>query len=241
MHAVILAGGLGTRLRPFSITIPKPLLPLGDRPIVDILLTQLSLHGYSSVSICLGYMAPLFQAMIGDGSKWKMKIDYVLEEQPLGTAGALRLIKNLPEHFLVVNGDTLTSLNFGLLYCSHVKSEAVATVFSARINEYVDYGVVEFDSYGTLKSYTEKPTNVYHVSTGVYALSRNIMEHDNGIGRLDMPDLFRRAMEAGQKIYCHREDSVYWRDIGRFDHFEAASKDFQEKPELFFGRQAEKF
>ena len=133
MHAVILAGGLGTRLRPFSLTIPKPLLPLGDKPIVDIILTQLSAKGFTRITLLLGYMPHLFQAFLGDGTRWGVEIEYVVEDAPLGTAGALRLIQDPPEHFLVVNGDTLTDLDFGDMLRAHVASKSMASIFVARV------------------------------------------------------------------------------------------------------------
>jgi len=233
MHAVILAGGLGTRLRPFSVTIPKPLLPLGDKPIIDIILTQLSYRKFTRVTVLLGHMSSLFQAFLGDGSKWGLSLEYVVEEVPLGTAGALRLIQDPAENFLVVNGDTLTTLDFGRMLSSHGECAALASIFCARIEEFVDYGVVEFDGDRRLMAYKEKPTSTYYVSTGVYALRREILRFDSGEGRLDMPDLFKRAMKEGGAINCHIEDDAYWRDIGRFDHFDAASKDFQENRSRF--------
>lgn len=239
MHAFILAGGLGTRLRPFSFTIPKPLLPIGDRPIIDILLTQLNACGFKSATISLGYMAPLFEAFVGKGTQWELAIDYVSENEPLGTAGAMRLATNLPEHFLVVNGDTLTDLDFGDMLRSHAASSAIASIFSARVDEFVDYGVVSFDDEGFLQKYDEKPTHKYHVSTGVYALSRDILNFDTGAGRLDMPDLLRTAVAKGERVYCHRDDSAYWRDIGRFDHLEEASRDFDQMKEKFIKRKIE--
>jgi NDP-sugar pyrophosphorylase family protein len=227
MHAFILAGGLGTRLRPFSFTIPKPLLPIGDRPIIDILLTQLSNCGFTSATISLGYLAPLFRAFVGDGNQWGLNVEFVVENEPLGTAGALRLARDLPDHFLVVNGDTLTDLDFGDMLRNHYNAGAVASIFCADIADYVDYGVVAFDADGTLLSYNEKPTHHYHVSTGVYAVSKSILRYDPQHGRLDMPTLFLTARDAGERIYCYRSPEVYWRDIGRFDHLEEASRDFE--------------
>jgi NDP-mannose synthase len=227
MHAFILAGGLGTRLRPFSFTIPKPLLPIGERPIIDLLLTQLSNCGFTSATISLGYMAPLFQAFVCDGSKWGLSIDFVIENEPLGTAGALRLAPELPDHFLVVNGDTLTDIDFGSMLSNHRSSGAAASIFCAEVNEHIDYGVVEFDEFDTLMAYNEKPTHQYHVSTGVYALSKSILRHDRQHGKLDMPTLFLLARDSGDRICCYRSPGAYWRDIGRFDHLEEASRDFE--------------
>jgi NDP-mannose synthase len=241
MQAVILAGGLGTRLRPFTITVPKPLLPLGDRPIVDVVLSQLSADGFTLVSMCLGYMAPVFQACLGDGSRFGIKIDYVVEDEPLGTAGALYTVQNLHDDFLVLNGDTLTDLSFRRFLEAHQVAKVCATIFSAKVDEFIDYGVVEFDKNTQhLTQYMEKPTRHYHVSTGIYALSKRILQYAdfNSNGRLDMPDLIRAASNQGCPVLCYVEDKIYWRDIGRFDHYEAASKDFEEAPERFL-RQAE--
>jgi NDP-sugar pyrophosphorylase family protein len=238
MQAVILAGGLGTRLRPFTVTIPKPLLPLGDQPVVDVLLGQLREEGFDRVHMCLGYMAPLFQAFLGDGSRYGLKVDYIVEEQPLGTAGALLRLGDLDSDFLVMNGDTLTTISFGDLIESHIEADAYGTIFSAKIDEYVDYGLVEFDPQTKLLvKYTEKPTRHYHVSTGIYALSRRILNFakPSPEGRLDMPDLLRSTRNAGHPILCYTEEGAYWRDIGRFDHYEAASKDFLNDASRFKG------
>jgi NDP-sugar pyrophosphorylase family protein len=235
MQAVILAGGVGTRLKPFTVTVPKPLLPLGDRPIVEVLLCQLRESGFTSVRMCLGYMAPLFQAFLGDGSRHGLNIEYLVEDTPLGTAGALRLVPDLDEHFLVVNGDTLTDLSFTNLISAHKKAGVVATIFCAKIDDFVDYGIVEFDPANhILQNYIEKPTRHYYVSTGIYVLSRDILRFmDFGDAeRLDMPDLLRAASKSSS-VLCYTESSVYWRDIGRFDHYETASRDFQEAPRRF--------
>ena len=236
MQAIILAGGLGTRLRPFTITIPKPLLPLGDQPIVDVLLSQLRDEGFRRIRMCLGYMAPLFQAFFGDGSRYGLTIDYLIEDKPLGTAGALATIPDLDDDFLVLNGDTLTDISFHGLLSAHVNAEAYGTIFSAKVDEFINYGVVEFDEQSRLlTAYIEKPTRHYHVSTGIYALSKRILcyAHLNEQGRLDMPDLLRRAREGGKPVLCYTQDGAYWRDIGRFDHYEAASKDYQQEPHRF--------
>ncbi len=236
MQAIILAGGLGTRLRPFTVTVPKPLLPLGDQPIVEVLLGQLRDEGFRRIRMCLGYMAPLFQAFFGDGSRFGLSIDYIVEDEPLGTAGALAGLTDLDNDFLVLNGDTLTDISFQRLLNSHVVAGAYGTIFSARVDEFVDYGVVEFDARsGLLMTYLEKPTRHYHVSTGIYALSRRILEYaaPGENGRLDMPDLLRRARENGRPVLCYTQDGAYWRDIGRFDHYEEASKDYQQQPSRF--------
>jgi len=233
IEAVILAGGLGTRLRPFTITVPKPLLPLGDRPIVEIVLRQLAADGFRHVCFSLGYMAPLFQNFFGDGSGHGLKIDYFVEEQPLGTAGALTLIDDLADNFVVQNGDTLTDLNYRGLLDAHTTSGAVATIFSQKVDDYIDYGIVEFDEQRRLSAYHEKPTRHYYVSTGIYALSRDLLSRAKPGERLDMPDLLRGASDAGGSVMCHVQEGAYWRDIGRFDHYEAATQDFLADPKRF--------
>ena len=242
MQAVILAGGAGTRLRPFTMTVPKPLLPIGDKPILGILLDQLKRQGFTRIQMCVGYLAPLFQAWFGNGAASGVEVEFVVEKQPLGTAGALGLIPDLDENFLVVNGDTLTDLNFPDLLAAHVACGAYATIFSAKVEEFIDYGMVEFDpATRHLTRYTEKPTRCYHVSTGIYALSRRILDYGSfgGERRLDMPDLLRAAADAGRPILCYTQESAYWRDIGRFDHYEAACKDYLELPERFSGKVRE--
>ena len=234
MQAIILAGGKGTRLKPFTVTIPKPLLPLGDRPIIDIVLTQLRSHGFGRIVISLGYLAPLFQAFVGDGSRWNLEVEYTFEEEPLGTAGALRLVPALDDNFLVLNGDTLTDLNFQNIFEAHCSSGAYATIFGAKVDDYMDYGIVEFDPLTKrLLKYFEKPTRSYYVSAGIYVLSSRIVEFFPERGRLDMPDLLRSATTGGKEVTVFTSEGTYWRDIGRFDHYEAASRDFAEAPERF--------
>lgn len=233
IQAVILAGGLGTRLRPFTITVPKPLLPLSDRPIVEVVLEQLKAYNFEHVCFSLGYMAPLFQTFFGNGESLGMKIDYVVEKEPLGTAGALTLVDDLDEHFIVLNGDTLTDLSYRDFLNDHIASGAAASIFSKKVDEKIDYGVVEFDGRQHLTTYSEKPTYHYFVSTGIYALSRLILADVEKGKRLDMPDLLRNVSRKGDVVRCHLQDGAYWRDIGRFDHYELASKEFQANPDQF--------
>ncbi len=233
MDAVLLAGGRGTRLAPLTVTVPKPLLPLGERPIIDILLTQLAAAGVTRVFVCLGYLAPLMQAFLGDGSRWGLIIVPVIEETPLGTAGGMRAIEGIGEDFFVVNGDTLTDLSFQDLAERHRAAGAWATLFTPWVDEKVDYGVVTLDeATGTLTGYHEKPRRGYHVSSGVYVLSRQILALLPPEGAYDMPDLIRAAMDAGHRVSVFPAQA-YWKDIGRFDHFEAATQDFEADPGRF--------
>jgi NDP-sugar pyrophosphorylase family protein len=232
MDAVLLAGGRGTRLAPLTVTVPKPLLPLGERPIIDILIAQLAAAGVARVFVCLGYLAPLMQAFLGDGARWGVAIEPRIEAVPLGTAGALRTIEGLSDDFYVVNGDTLTDLDFPAMAAAHRSAGAMATLFTPWVDEQIDYGVVSIDEAGALTEYSEKPRRGYHVSSGVYVLSRRVLPLIPPAGAFDMPDLIRAAMAAGGKVACHRP-GAYWKDIGRLDHYEAASRDFEADPARF--------
>jgi NDP-sugar pyrophosphorylase family protein len=233
MHAVVLAGGLGTRLRPYTYTIPKPLLPLGERPVLDILLHRLRAGGVTSVTLCLGYLAPLINAFVGNGEAWGLTIASVIEAEPLGTAGPLRLVTGLPDDFIVVNGDTLTDLDFRKLCDEHRSARAAATVFTPEVENVIDYGIIELDeATGDIRGYVEKPRQTYRVSSGIYALSRRVIDFIPAGNRYDMPDLIRRAIGEGGVVKAYRA-KAYWRDIGRLDHFEAANRDFQADPGRF--------
>jgi len=233
MDAVLLAGGRGTRLAPLTVTVPKPLLPLGERPVIDILIAQLAAAGVRRVCVCLGYLAPLMQAFLGDGARWGVVVEPRVEAEPLGTAGGLRLIDDLSDDFFVVNGDTLTDLDFTALAEVHRRAGAIATLFTPFIDEKIDYGVVSIDpATGALTEYQEKPRRGYHVSSGVYVLSRRILPLLPPAGAFDMPDLVRAAVSKGERVICHAADA-YWKDIGRLDHYEAATRDFEADPARF--------
>jgi len=232
MDAVLLAGGRGTRLAPLTVTVPKPLLPLGERPIIDVLIAQLAAAGVTRVFVCLGYLAPLMMAFLGDGSRWGVTIEPRIEAEPLGTAGGLRAVGGLTDDFFVVNGDTLTDLDFRELAGVHRAADAWATLFTPFVDEKVDYGVVTFDGAGALTGYQEKPRRGYHVSSGVYVLSRRILDLIPPAGAFDMPDLIRAAMSERRTVIAHAA-SAYWKDIGRLDHYEAATRDFEADPARF--------
>jgi NDP-sugar pyrophosphorylase family protein len=236
MDAVVLAGGRGTRLAPLTVTVPKPLLPLGERPIIDILITQLAAAGVRRVVVCLGYLAPLMQAFLGDGARWGVRLETSVETEPLGTAGGLRNLQGLAEDFFVVNGDTLTDLDLQAMAEAHRKADAWATLFTPWVDEKVDYGVVTIDpAANILVEYLEKPRRGYHVSSGVYVLSKRMLPLIPPAGAFDMPDLIRAAMAAGGKVLAHPAPA-YWKDIGRLDHYEAATRDFEADPARFLTR-----
>jgi NDP-sugar pyrophosphorylase family protein len=232
MMAVILAGGKGTRLKPFTMAIPKPLLPLGDVPILEVLLKQLARAGFTRIVMTLGHMAPVFEAYFGDGTKLGLKISYVIEEQSLGTAGSLRLIADLEEDFLVMNGDLLTTLDFRGLLQFHCQNNSWGTISLQKREVHIDYGVIRTADDGTLAEYVEKPTIPYEVSMGIYALSRNCAQFIPASGKYDMPQLMVDMRRASHRVMCYRPD-CYWKDIGRFDDYQEASADFEANPSLF--------
>jgi len=232
MLAVILAGGKGTRLKPFTMTIPKPLLPLGDVPILEVVLQQLSAAGVTRVILTLGHMAPLFIAHFGDGPVYGMTVQYLCEAEPLGTAAPLRELRDPPDEFLVMNGDLLTDLSFTDLVQSHRAIGAAGTISVAARREKVDYGVIELAQDGGFRDYREKPILPYYVSMGINVLSARALRYIPESGRFDMPDLMLAMHRAGERVHCYRSD-CYWQDIGRFDDYTKASEDFVADPGRF--------
>lgn len=237
MMAVILAGGKGTRLKPFTMSIPKPLLPLGDVPIIEVVLKQLARAGFKRVVMTLGHMAPFFQAHVGNGSKFGLTITHLIEDQPLGTAAPLRLIQELDENFLVMNGDLLTTLDFHALFQFHSQNKAWGTISLQRREVRIDYGVVRTSAEGRLSDYDEKPVIPYEVSMGINMVSRNCLQFIPPAGKYDMPQLMLDMHKAGNRVMCYRPD-CYWKDIGRFDDYQEASADFDSDPGRFLAPSA---
>ncbi|GAB4503731.1 MAG: hypothetical protein Fur0043_07230 [Anaerolineales bacterium] len=225
MRAIILAGGKGTRLAPYTTVLPKPLMPIGDMPILEVVLRQLAYHHFEDVTLAVGYLAELLMAYCGDGSKFGLKIRYSREEQPLGTAGPLGLIRDLNETFLVMNGDLLTTLDYQALYHYHRERGAIATLAARQREVKIDLGVIEVDEDYWLKDYIEKPTYRYTVSTGVYIFEPEVLNFIEPDRRLDLPDLVLRLKEQGERINIY-PFSGYWLDIGRHDDYAVAVDEF---------------
>jgi NDP-sugar pyrophosphorylase family protein len=182
-------------------------------------------------------MPQLFLASIGNGNRWGVAIETILEKDPLGTAGSLRLVNNPDENFIVLNGDLLTTIDYHALMDFHENQRAWATIALSRREVQIDYGVVRTTPDGRLAEYVEKPSIPYSVSMGVNVLSRRALEFIPPTGRFDMPDLMR-AISAGQhRVACYEAD-CYWKDIGRFDDYQQASEDFVAHPERFLPKKA---
>jgi len=227
MRAVILAGGEGRRLRPYTTVLPKPLMPVGDRPILERVISQLREAGVDRVTMAVGYLAPLLQAYFGDGSRFGLPIDYSLEQVPLGTAGPLSLIDPPAEDFLVMNGDLLTDLDFGDLVAAHRASGATATLAVFQKEVQISLGIVEVDETNAIVGYTEKPTLSYAVSSGIYCFSPDILEMIPADARLDLPDLVKALVLEGRKVQAYPFEGM-WLDIGRPEDYEEAQSVFAE-------------
>jgi len=225
MRAVILAGGKGTRLAPYTTVLPKPLLPVGEMPILEIVIRQLKKHGFNDVTLAVGYLAELLMAYCGDGSKFGAKLGYSREEQPLGTAGPLASIPNLNETFLVMNGDLLTTIDYGAMLKYHRERGALATIACYQRDEKINLGVIDMDSDNWVSNYIEKPTYHYTVSMGIYIFEPAILNYIPSNQHLDLPQLVLNLIKAEKKVNVFNFGG-YWLDIGRHDDYERAIEEF---------------
>ena len=232
MRAVILAGGEGSRLKPFTVVIPKPLVPIGEMPILELLIRQLKAQGFDWITLSVGYLSTLIEAYCGDGSRWDVRLDYVREVEPLGTAGFLGLLDDVTEdRLLVVNGDTLTDLDMGRMYREHDVGDG-ATICANRRSTTVEFGVLDVDASGRLRSYVEKPTVTYEVSMGVNVVSAWAIDaFVEPYVPLQMPELLRRIQAEG--IVRVRTTDAYWLDMGRMTDLETAIEAFAADPSRF--------
>lgn len=214
MRAIILAGGKGTRLAPYTTVFPKPLVPVGDMPILEIVIRQLCYFGIHEITLAVGHLAELIEAYFGDGSRFGVKIDYSREEKPLGTAGPLSLVKGLDSAFLVMNGDLLTTLDFRSLVEQHSRSGAVATVAAYERQIKIDLGILDIDAEGKLRKYVEKPTYIHRVSMGIYVFNPLALSYLEPNTYFDLPDLVSRLLEEELPVAAHVFKG-FWLDIGR--------------------------
>ena len=232
MKAVILAGGKGTRLKPYATVFPKPLMPVGDKPILEVIIRQLSARNLKDIIIIVGHLGELIMNFFGDGSQMGVNIKYAKEDQPLGTAGGLGLVKEeLTETFIMVNGDTLTTLSFSELINYHKSNGAIATVALKKRESYIDFGIVELDSNDCIKKYTEKPTIDHLVSMGIYVFEPRVLEYIKLGEKLDFPDLIKVLISKGETVKGSVFDG-YWLDIGRPEDYEKANEEIGELEKL---------
>ncbi len=224
MKAVILAGGKGRRLAPYTTVLPKPLMPIGDIPILEVVVRQLKHAGFDEITMAVGHLAELLMAYFGDGKKWGVEIRYSREEQPLGTAGPLSLVQGLDEPFLVMNGDLLTTLNYRTMWEYH--DGAIATLATFRRDVKIDLGVIETDDQNWVQRYIEKPTYHYTVSTGIYVFEPIVLEYIPHGKRMDLPNLVLKLLADGQRVAAYPFEGL-WLDIGRPDDYERAVAEFE--------------
>lgn len=225
-RAVILAGGKGTRLRPYTIALPKPLMPIGEYPILEVIIRQLRSHGFEHITLAVNHQADLFRAFFGDGGKWGIKIDYSLESKPLSTMGPLKLIDDLPDNFLVMNGDILTDIDYGQFLQAHTAKNSLFTISAAARDQRIDYGVLKVAGQA-LVGFEEKPSIPFLVSMGVYALSRSTLDFIPRDQAFGFDDMVLGFLERGDDVAVAPHHG-YWLDIGRPDDYERAIDDWPE-------------
>ncbi|MGV7213379.1 sugar phosphate nucleotidyltransferase [Bradyrhizobium sp. UFLA05-112] len=234
--ALIMAGGKGTRLKPFTASFPKPLVPLGDLPVLELLLRQLKRAGIDEVLLSVNHLHHLIRAFCEDGSKFGLTIDYVMEDKPLGTAGSLALaLDRLGDNFIVANGDLLTNFDVSKMVHDHCKQPTAASIAVFERRTKIEFGLVEVDAGMRLTGYREKPTYSHLVSMGLYVINRSSVEPHLVRGKfLDMPQLMQTLIESGKSVMCRSQDCI-WLDIGRPEDYAAAQQLFEQRRELFLG------
>ena len=231
-RAVILAGGRGTRLRPYTVVLPKPLMPVGDYPILEVIVRQLAQQGFARITLAVSHQANLIRAFFGDGSQWDIHIDYSFEARPLSTIAPLGLIPDLPPHFLLMNGDILTDLRFDAFLDRHESADCLFTVSASRRCEVTEYGVLHVDGAGALSAFEEKPVREYLVSMGVYAVARSLLGRVPRDVKYGFDHLMRDMLARGEPVQVEPHDG-YWLDIGRPDDYARAIDDFENGREKF--------
>jgi NDP-sugar pyrophosphorylase family protein len=236
MKVIILAGGKGRRLYPYTVVLPKPLMPVGDFPILEVVLRQLRSHGLTDVTLAVGHLGNLIQAFFDDGSKWGIKINYSFEQEPLGTVGPLTRLTGLDETFMVMNGDLLTTLNYLDLIRYHKSKKTVATVAAQERWVDIDFGVIQRDKDDSMTKYIEKPRLSYLVSMGIYVFEPELLKSIPKGERFDFPDLMQRLLQEEKKVAIYRSDE-FWLDIGRPDDYQRAVDEFEKNRERFLSEE----
>lgn len=231
MRAVLLAGGKGTRLYPYTAVFPKPLVPLGDKPILEILVRQLRSHGFSHITLCVGHLAYLIKSYFNNGESLDVEIDYSIEKKPLGTVAPLALIKNLPDTFLVANGDLLTDADFGKMLKNHQKKKAALSVGVYKRHEKIELGVLDVKN-DSIVGYREKPEFDFSVSAGLYIFEKRILKYVPRNQYFDFPTLVNVLIKKGEKVIPF-EIEGFWLDIGRPDDYQIAIEKYKQQKELF--------
>lgn len=236
MKAIILAGGKGTRLAPYTTILPKPLMPVEDRPILDIVIRQLVRHGIDEIILSVGHLAELLEAYFQDGSRYGVRLTYARETEPLGTAGPLALMSGLDATFLVMNGDVLTTLDYRHLIEYHRQHRGVLTIAMHTKQVKIDLGVMHVNEHYELIDYIEKPTLDYNVSMGIYVFEPAVLRYIEPGVRLDFNDLVIRLLTHRERVITY-PCTAYWLDIGRPDDYQQATEVFMSHRAEFLGEE----
>ena len=234
MQAVILAGGKGSRLRPYTMVLPKPLMPIGDMPISEVIIRQLKKYGFRKITITTDYLAGLLEAYFGDGSKWNVKITYSRDYEPLGTAGPVASIEDLEDDFIVMNGDTLTTLDYSKLMRYHIRENSMVTIATCDKNIKIDLGILKSNEKDEIFDYIEKPTLSYEVSMGIYVFNKKVLKYIKRNEYLDFPDLIKILIKNNERVKGFHF-SGYWLDIGRHEDYAKAIEEFEKLRAKFLG------
>jgi len=227
MQAIILAGGKGTRLKPFTTNFPKPLVPIGDIPILEVVLKQLKHYGFVDIVLAVNHLAELIMAFFGDGKKLGLNITYSIEDKILGTAGPISIVEQLDENFIVMNGDLLTTINFKKFFDFHILNKPAVTIATYKKEVKIDLGVLKMEGNQFL-DYIEKPNYTFDVSMGIYVFNKRVIDCIPKNEKLDIPDLILKMKSLDYKILCYH-DNYFWLDIGRLDDYETAQNVFESR------------
>lgn len=222
-RAIVLAGGKGQRLRPYTTILPKPLLPVGERPILEHVIEGLRAAGFHEITISVGHLAELIRAFFNDGARWGVRLDYAIEDEPLGTIGPLTRIEGLGDNFLVTNGDVLHDLDMEELWNSHCAGSAILTIATYRRHVNIDFGVLNYDARGRVRQFTEKPTLPYDVSMGVYVLNRRCLDYVPAGRAFGFDQLVLSLLAAGEAIQAFPHTGR-WLDLGRAEDYEKVNQ-----------------
>ena len=232
MQAIVLAGGKGRRLLPYTTVLPKPLMPIGDYPILEVILRQLKRAGFNKVTISTGYLHELIHAYVDSNKTLGLNISYSHEDTPLGTIGPLRLIDNLDDTFLVMNGDILTDIDYAALIAAHKKKNAIATVATYQRDTHIDFGVLEKNDEERIIAFREKPTYHFDVSMGIYVFSKEILDFVPEGEPFGFDQLMYALTEIKAPVFSYPHNG-YWLDIGRPDDYARSIDEFERYKDKF--------
>lgn len=224
MRAIILAGGKGTRLKPYTTSLPKPLMPIGgELPILEIVIRQLKKNGFKHITMAVNHMANIIMAFFGDGKKWNLKIDYSIEDKPLGTIAPLTLLNDLPDNFLVMNGDVFTDINYADVFKFHVKNKNDITITTFKRGMNIEFGELKLDGKDYVVGFREKPTYYFNVGVGVNIINKKVIEKISKNKPYGFDNLIIDGIENDLKIKAYMFSGL-WLDIGRPEDYDMANE-----------------